>query len=172
VIFYNSVFASNEQKRRFFLSFFGLWIILGLVAATVFSSAGPCFLELIGNPLRERYAGLFPTAPGSQGVMNYLADTYTTGRLGLGTGISAMPSLHVGFAFLYFLRARKAVWRVVAFVYFLIIFVGSVHLGWHYADDGIFAAAGTWLIYAATGLVGQRRPSRAGRMPLSSVADA
>ena len=157
VIFYHSVFAPEEQKRRFFLSFYGLWIILGLIAATAFSSAGPCFLELTGSPISDRYVDLFPTSPASQRVMNYLAETYITGRLGLGTGISAMPSLHVGFAFLYVLVARKAVWRIAAFAYFLVIFVGSVHLGWHYAVDGIAAVAGTWLIYAMIAMENQAR---------------
>lgn len=168
VIFYHSVFAPEEQKRRFFLSFYGLWIILGLFAATVFSSAGPCFLELIGSPVQERYVGLFPTSLASQRVMNYLAETYTTGRLGIGTGISAMPSLHVGFAFLYMLVATKPIWRIVAFAYSMVIFLGSVHLGWHYAVDGIAAAAGTWLIYWMTSIAKHKRSAT---VPPIGVAD-
>ena len=140
----------------------------GLFAATVFSSAGPCFLELIGSPVQERYVGLFPTSLASQRVMNYLAETYTTGRLGIGTGISAMPSLHVGFAFLYMLVATKPIWRIVAFAYSMVIFLGSVHLGWHYAVDGIAAAAGTWLIYWMTSIAKHKRSAT---VPPIGVAD-
>jgi hypothetical protein len=150
VIVYHAVFADPEDRRRFLLSFYGAWLILGIVAATLFSSAGPCFLELIGNPANQHYVGLFPTSPSSQRVMSYLAKTYTSGDLGIGTGISAMPSLHVAMAFLYLLMARKITTKVAAAIYCTIIFIGSVHLGWHYAVDGLFAVAGMFTIYAAT----------------------
>jgi hypothetical protein len=31
----------------------------------------------------------------------------------------------------------------------MIIFIGSIHLGWHYAVDGIFSAIGMWAIWKA-----------------------
>jgi len=157
VLFYHAVFAGKEQKRRFFLSVYGAWMVLGIMAATLFSSAGPCFLDLIGSPVSQNYAGLFPTSPASQRVMDYLADTYRTGNLGIGTGISAMPSLHVSMAFLYVLMARKPAMKAIAVAYALVILVGSVHLGWHYAVDGIFALLGTLLIYAMTSIPEQGR---------------
>jgi hypothetical protein len=148
VIVYHAAFAPAEDRRKFFLSFYCAWLILGILAATLFSSAGPCFLELIGSPTSQHYAGLFPTAPSSQRVMNYLAKTYINGDLGVGTGISAMPSLHVAMAFLYVLMARTRVMKFSSAIYCAIIFVSSVHLGWHYAIDGIVAVAGMFMIYA------------------------
>jgi hypothetical protein len=150
VLIYHSIFAEESQKRRFFLSLYGAWLILGIIAAAIFSSAGPCFLDLIGSSASQNYAGLFPTSPASQRVMNYLANTYRSGQLGIGTGISAMPSLHVAMAFLYVLMARKPAMRAIALAYALLIFVGSVHIGWHYACDGIFGVVGMWAIYSLT----------------------
>jgi hypothetical protein len=151
VVFWHSVFASFEQKRRFFLTFFACWGILGIIGATFFSSAGPCFLTLLGHPYAERYS-FFPLehARGSQTIMNYLADGYRTGNFGMAKGITAFPSMHVSIVTLYILAARKPWTLGLSVAYFLAIFVGSIHLGWHYASDGIFAALATILIYALT----------------------
>jgi hypothetical protein len=35
----------------------------------------------------------------------------------------------------------------------MLIMVGSVHLGWHYAIDGYAAAIGVWLIWRVTGAI-------------------
>jgi hypothetical protein len=151
VVFWHSVFAPFEQKRRFFLTFFGCWGILGVIAATTFSSAGPCFLSLIHHPYAERYP-FFPLQYGrsSQGVMDYLAQGYRKGDFGVAKGISAFPSMHISVVALYLVSARKPWTLLFASIYFLLIFVGSIHLGWHYASDGIFAAIGTFLIYSMT----------------------
>jgi hypothetical protein len=160
VVFWHSVFAPHEQKRRFFLSFFGCWIVLGIIGATIFSSAGPCFLDLIHHPYAERYP-FFPLeyGRGSQRIMDYLADGYRTGDFGIAKGISAMPSMHIALVTLYLASARKPWTMALAVIYFTLIFVGSVHLGWHYAVDGIVAAIGVALIYATIS-IGYRDRSR------------
>ena len=60
-----------------------------------------------------------------------------------GGGISAMPSMHVAVSLwlalvmqAYFPRLQFLGWA-----YFTVILIGSVHLGWHYAVDGIVASA-------------------------------
>jgi hypothetical protein len=40
---------------------------------------------------------------------------------------------------------------VLMLVNAVVIFVGSIHLGWHYALDGYAAALGTWLIWKGCG---------------------
>ena len=74
-------------------------------------------------------------------------------ELRLGGGISAMPSMHVAMAFLFFLVARRAsrILGAILFIYFLLILIGSVHLAWHYAIDGYFSVVATLLIWFVSG---------------------
>jgi hypothetical protein len=68
-------------------------------------------------------------------------------------GISAMPSVHVALPILYTLAG----WRVhrgigMAFaVYALMIFLGSIHLGWHYAVDGYVSALSVVFLWIGAG---------------------
>jgi membrane-associated phospholipid phosphatase len=87
-----------------------------------------------------------------------LWDSYITGRLDPGSGISAMPSLHVGGATLCALLGwrtdRRLGWMFI--VYAGIIMIGSVHLGWHYAIDGYVAGLATVAIWGAVGAILRR----------------
>jgi membrane-associated phospholipid phosphatase len=66
-------------------------------------------------------------------------------------GTSAMPSMHNGAALLFALigwcHNRKL--GIALFTFTAVVFVGSVHLGWHYAIDGYagfaIALAAWWL---------------------------
>jgi len=150
----------RHLRLRFFYTLLLSWILLGCVGAIAFASAGPCYYGLVVD-------GTDPFAP----LMAYLHEAdATTGvwalsaqdtlwrvlnaeELRLGGGISAMPSMHVAMAFLFFLVAWRAsrLLGAVLFIYFLLILVGSVHLAWHYAIDGYFAVLATLLIWWLSG---------------------
>jgi hypothetical protein len=155
-IMHFSLFADRELQRRFFLSFIGVWAILGIGLAILLSSAGPCFLELIHHPYAERYAGLFPLhdAPGAARAQEYLGNAYLTGEIGLAKGISAMPSVHVAVVALLVLAVRsygRWIFASTLFLY-MMVFVGSIHLGWHYVSDGVVGTVGAVMLWRLTRL--------------------
>jgi hypothetical protein len=135
------LFCDMPLRKRYLFSFVGVWGLLGLVLATLLSSAGPCFLELIGHPYQDRYADLvaLPNAPLANQTQAYLAHGYREGGMAIGKGISAMPSIHVSVATLYVLLARQChrIFLVMASIFYAAIVFGSVHLGYHYFVDGV-----------------------------------
>ncbi|MCW8915944.1 MAG: phosphatase PAP2 family protein [Magnetovibrio sp.] len=155
----------RELRMQFLISFVLAWVFLGSIGALLFSSAGPCYYELVvtgPNPFADQMAYLYAAHEQFPNrallAQEYLWGLYETGRAGLGGGISAMPSLHVGVALLIFFLARrfntKAAW--LAGGYGVIVMVGSVHLGWHYAIDGYVAIIGAIIAWRLSGWLVQR----------------
>ena len=161
VVFWQAFSLSRPQLRmRFLLSYLLVWIVAGTAAATLLSSAGPVYYHLVEG--REGgFAALlaylkaadtqFPVL--ALEVQETLWQRYSDGGAAMGSGISAMPSLHVAMAFLFALLA----WRVNRFlgacfyVFTGLILLGSVHLAWHYAVDGYLALVLTWGIWHLMG---------------------
>ncbi len=147
-------------RMQYLLTFALCWILLGNLAATLLSSAGPAFfgrvtgladpyVDLIGY-LRE--ANKVAVVPAVE-IQEMLWTWYKNGDTVAGAGISAMPSLHVGIAFSFFLLGQAISRRlgILGAVYAALILLASVHLGWHYAVDGYAAIVGTWIIWFCTG---------------------
>lgn len=164
---YWQAFSLKEEhlQKRFFLSFFLTWIINGTVLAIALSSAGPCFYErLTGDatfaPLMSALAELDETYPvWALHTQDLLWTVYQKRGLDVGSGISAMPSVHVAIAFLLFLFALKKC-RVLGIAmgsFFAAILIGSVHLGWHYAVDGYIGMIVTAIIWWMTGRLYKER---------------
>ncbi|MBA3583116.1 MAG: phosphatase PAP2 family protein [Gemmatimonadetes bacterium] len=135
----------RELRNQFLLTFFALWIVLGTLVATAFSSAGPCYYGLVTGlpdpfvPLMDYLREVDRTyALTALDVQAHLWAGYASGRMHLIEGIAAMPSLHVALPVLYAICGWKVDRRLgIAFgIYALVILIGSVHLGWHYAVDG------------------------------------
>lgn len=135
-------------RARFFGTYLLAWPLLGNVVAAAGMSGGPVYYgRLTGDA--DRFAPLLAYLDFSRGLPLSSVDLqqalwagYVSGAAGLGSGISAFPSLHVAMVTLFVL----ATWRIhkalsVGFMVFgAIILAGSVHLGWHYAIDGYFSA--------------------------------
>jgi hypothetical protein len=135
------------------------WLLLGGAAAIGLASVGPCFLQAFtGDPRFAPLMAQLRAVNGPEGLNSLVAMKYllaNVDRNALGAGISAMPSLHVGiavFAVLVAFRQTRRMWmRAIALAYAAVIYVGSIHLGWHYASDGIVGGAGMALIWLACG---------------------
>ena len=154
--------AGSPARTRFLISIILVFILLGNIAAGAFMSAGPFWFQFTGAS-RNEYAGLFaylmqadPNGDFSAiAFQRYLWHAYIKDTTQLGTGISAFPSIHVAVATLYALYAWPLgrLPRLAATTYLLLIMVGAVHLGWHYAVDCYAGFLGAATIYGAVGAV-------------------
>ena len=163
--------STYKLRNQYLLSYIAIWIGIGSVLAFLLPSAGPCYYENFVGPnasfaelgrnlvAAEAAAGANLTALANQAG---LLGKFGGDSLAVGAGISAMPSVHNGLAVLFAIAAfrinRIAGWLVSA--YALLIWVGSVHLGWHYAVDGLFAGALTFGIWRAATRVTSRLEAR------------
>lgn len=137
-IFFIALQASH-LRLRYCLSFVLMWTILGNVLACAFLSAGPAFhAQVTGDAIR--FGAQMHALEGSvsSAFQAYLWDIYHRNVIGLGTGISAFPSVHVGAAMMnaLFLRDVNRVAGLFGFLYVAVVMVSSVLFGWHYAIDG------------------------------------
>jgi hypothetical protein len=154
---------SDEIRMQFMLAFCFAWFFVGSVLALIFSSAGPCFYDRL-FPDHPLYAGqmaylnsIGPKWVWSLAVQNDLWESYVTGS-GKITGISAMPSMHVTIATLLALfgwRRNRTVGLVFS-ISAVMILIGSVHLAWHYAVDGLAGAGLAVLCWWGAGWTARR----------------
>jgi hypothetical protein len=149
---------------RYFLAYFLCWTILGMGLAIWFASVGPCFAApMIGNHTFDAQMAYLRAADTQFPVLvlpvqDALIAWFRSGSGELGRGISAMPSMHISVAVLLFLAMRhiSKIAAVMAGCFAGIIFLGSVHLAYHYAVDGYVAAIGTLLIWKLAGWIAPR----------------
>lgn len=168
---------SNRRKLRmqFFMTLMLIFFLIGNLLATVLSSAGPCYydnvttstennpykplmdkLHLIedDNPPIDKPYDKFDNSPLiALELEDKLWDNYINKIRSFGHYISAMPSVHVAFATLIALTISSVniYLGIIFWVYWAVIQIGSVILGWHYAVDGYFSTIltiGLWKLSA------------------------
>src|SRR3982751_3372483 len=153
VLFAVVIQPPSRAKSRALVAYVLTWFLLGVVAATLLSSAGPIFHDrifggnsfaLLGDTLRSRGAIL------ALAESDRMWASLASGRPGIIAGISAVPSIHVAISVWAVLVARSLAPRAARYagLYALAIWIGSVQLGWHYVTDGIAGALGTLAIWA------------------------
>jgi hypothetical protein len=140
--------SPGQERTHFFLVFFALWMLGGTLLATVFSSAGPCYFDELGlsseayGPLMQRLGEINETWPiWALGTQDMLWSFKQQGSA-LG-GVSAMPSMHNATAllFIFVMWGTGGALRWLVTVHGVLIFLGSVLLGWHYAIDAYLSFA-------------------------------
>ena len=143
---------ATELRTRFFLAYMMLWFVGGGLMALVFSSAGPAFYGDLGLPhnpyteLNKYLADVNSRIPvWSVSAQRMLWDGYL--NITKPIGISAFPSMHNGTAFLIAISFRPVSKTLsnILFAFTAMVFLASIHLGWHYAVDG-YAAFGLAMI--------------------------
>lgn len=161
-VLYWQVFSMEQPRLRmqFLLTFVLSWIVLGTIAAACLRSVGPCYYsQVVAGP--SPYASLMAYLQQADQVIpvpslhvqQLLWDGYMEVPGAASYGVSAMPSLHVASATLMALLARRLHRGAgIAFTLFaVLILIGSIQLGWHYAIDGYAGILGTIAIWKATG---------------------
>ncbi|WP_279480617.1 phosphatase PAP2 family protein [Aureimonas sp. SK2] len=156
--FHQSLRGGTPGRTRFLATFVLLWTVGGTLLATIFSSAGPCYYGLVvggADPYQPLMSYLrqadtqFPLM--ALDLQDMLWSLHSAGTEGF--GISAMPSLHNAMALLMVLASWKLhpLARAVFGVHAILVFLGSIHLGWHYAVDAYASFALTLAIWFGLG---------------------
>lgn len=158
-------------RSQYLVSFVAAWTILGTIGAIVFASMGPCFYDLAYpgelspfEPLMAYLNEVNQTYPiGTLTGQDILRGYYLANRPVFGAGISAFPSMHIAVvvlnAILGWHLSRSAGWFLTIFA--VLITIGSVHLGWHYAVDSYASALAVPFIWKLSGMVVERWHARA-----------
>ena len=168
------IVAFNKPRLRmqFLLSYVLVWMFLGSFMAIALSSAGPCFFGNVTH-MPDPFEPLFQYLNQTNNILaeydlslwaletqKYLWEHYLDSTVGMGSGISAMPSMHISIAvLLVFLGRCSNRWLYLLFsVHAILIFIGSIHLGWHYAVDGYLAFVATYVVWKVSGYLVRNLP--------------
>lgn len=159
VIFFFTVMymASHHNltlRRRFFITLCLSWIFIGNILAALFFSAGPCYFSEVSGPENNPYSELFMylnSIPdlNAINIQEQLWSSFTKNIFMPLGGISAMPSMHVAIATLLALLYMQLnnFYGIIMIIYAVLIQIGSVHLGWHYAIDGYVSSIATIFLW-------------------------
>jgi len=164
-------------RAQYFIGYFAIWFVIGVVLATFLASVGPCFVgPLLGDHHYDQQMAYLRSANEHFPIMvlsvqDELLASYQSANRGLGRGITAMPSMHVAMALLFFLAMRRISKKagLVFGVFALIVVVASVHLAYHYAVDGYVSIVVTVAIWNVAGLLTRLRTRSENRPAASQI---
>jgi hypothetical protein len=140
---------ASTEKSAVMLTYFLLWSIVGPVIHMLVPAAGPVFFDNLGYG--PRFASI-PVPQEMTKMSNFLWTVYRGDQFAPGSGISAMPSLHIAttawMILATYVLARNWTWFMA--LTGTLIFLLSISLGWHYAADGIVGAVSAIGCYLAS----------------------
>ena len=155
----------RKHRFQYLTSFILCWFLLGSVLAVFLSSAGPVYFGRVtgdisvyeplmdilrshNEPYKDQFLYVY-----ALDVQDYLWNSYLKTTIDVGTGISAMPIMHLSIAALLYFSAKELNknFGYAMLIFLILIQIGSVHLGWHYAIDGYVSIFLTWLIWKLMG---------------------
>ncbi|MGR5411229.1 phosphatase PAP2 family protein [Vibrio astriarenae] len=181
-VVYFGFLNSKDVRLQYLITFVLCWFIVGNILAMLLSSAGPIYMHLV-NDGETMYISLIehlklhdsyliendsPITIWALSTQELLWESYSQNKEMLGSGISAMPSMHVSMSVLLALGVSKVnKWAgYSAWIYCFFIYIGSFLLGWHYAIDGLVSLPCTLLLWYLSGK-GIRYFSRADKYSIS-----
>ena len=139
---------ASPDKSAVMLGYFALWSVVGPLIHVLMPAGGPIFYARLGYG--DQFAALVP-GPETQVMADYLWAIYDTRSFGAGSGISAMPSLHVTtavwMAIAIGVHAPRFFWPMATFS--ALLFALSIGLGWHYALDGVVGGVAAIAVHFA-----------------------
>nr|WP_298926892.1 phosphatase PAP2 family protein [uncultured Erythrobacter sp.] len=155
VMFFAFYKLDSKLRRQFFMTYMLSWSLIGGAMATWLASVGPVFLDpMLGNGHFNAQMDYLNAANEQIPIMTLrvqglLLEWHGASSSGLGSGITAMPSMHCAIAFIYWLAVRHIHkgWGMFFGAFFIITWISSVHLAYHYAVDGLvsmIAVIGIW----------------------------
>lgn len=156
LVAYVALSCEPELRHRYYWAMALTILLVGTVFALLLSSVGPVlyhrFYEASPFTRLETLLDQGDLRDYVRTQTGYLLESYRSSDPALGTGISAMPSMHLAIATLNaHLLATKIRWLGLAgWSFVVIILFGSVYLGWHYAIDGYASILLVSLIWRAT----------------------
>lgn len=141
-----TLYAPPRAVGRAFTALMATWLTVGVAGAALLSSAGPVFAGAVDPSLAAHFQPLHQTLTTKMEAhdpvllsQGYLANGLFKPLVVKGGGVSAMPSMHLAVCAFLVLLAGRTQWRWPALIFTAVIWLGSVHFGYHYATDGLIA---------------------------------
>ena len=147
--------SPSVRKSQGLISLALAWLFMGVFCAYLLSSAGPIFFDRVYGGAEFAYliAVLNRDAPLTVMTADALWNVHQSGMPMVGNGISAMPSMHVALTLWLALLLKNTRFAVIGWLYYALIWAGSVLLGWHWFSDGLVGSIGMILIWRISPLL-------------------
>jgi len=157
VLFYVSLWNGGARRERYLWALASTVLIIGTLLATAFSSVGPVFYHRFygSDRFNELNDALLSNGPALAKLFAaYLVKSHLGDAAAYGTGISAMPSMHMAIcvlnaSFLTTFGHRSL--TLVAWLFVALMQFGMVYSGWHYAVDGYVSIIVVGVIWWVSG---------------------